>query len=182
MKPWDECPRVCPVWKNYVISFLIGFGTATAVFTQSPLKDFLKREAEYTTIETPSGKFLCTKKARRLLENVKYELSLKAELGKSRFSSLVESVRDDDCLSEEHLEGLLGMVRDERSPVSRLLDKYKGPSILPEPSLDDSVRLRRLYIQYGQYRAFLLSLSDEDSDGHISELENYRAVYKLLHQ
>ena len=182
-------------WKNYAVAFLVGVGITISsnMYLNNQARQEQRQERrepqkernDYVTIEELGLRqtMYGTENASRLWRQTRYELATHMKFGPSGTTivALSEVICHDHIVDESRLEQVLEMIRDDRTPIAKLIQKYKGPNPAPEPTEEDKARVRQIFDRNKEYRGLMETLIDEDSDHVQTEEERYKAIYKLLH-
>jgi hypothetical protein len=178
--------RPCKRLKDYAMAFAcgVGFGIGIMTFWYEKRHTFAQEQvAEYVAADRYAC--LVTPKAKKMLDDGFKEISKRYDRWYDGriWTHLVRVIGEpDEKVPDNNVKKVLDDILSPKTPMGRLLSKYRGPKAVPEPSQLELDQFEELYQEYETYQPVIDALVDWNHDNETTREERNRALYKLFHQ
>jgi len=165
----------------------IGMGSFTLYHQWKSKPDYVKKEpvSNGPAMIKPSNGIILSEKGHRMLFDGFKEISRKHDgwYDGRVWSGMCEILgnRGDEVL-DQNVKKVIDDILSPKTPMGRLLAKYRGPKTAPEPSQQDEDKFGEAYEEYERYQPIIDALFDENYDDETTREERNRGLYKILYQ
>lgn len=173
--------------KDYAMAVAVGvgIGMGAMMFWYEKKPFYVNTEQAQDWVEADNNCCLITKKGKKILDDGFKEIGKRYDKWYDGriWTHMVDMLGTrGEKVPDNNVKKVLDDILSPRTPMGKLLTKYRGPRIVPEPSQQELDQFEELYQEYEAYQPVIDALIDWNHDDETTREERNKGLYKLLHQ